>query len=361
MENFYLAALQMVEGIGNARLRTLVSYFGSAQQAWKADRRDLFLCGCIDEMILHKLMMLREKLDIQNIADTWRKKAIQICSYSDSNYPKLLLNTYNPPMLLYYRGTLPQHDNLIAIVGARKASAYGKNVSHMLAEQLAAAGMCVVSGAARGIDRAAHEGALLKGQTVAVLGCGVDVAYPPENKKLLDEISEKGVVISEYAPGTVPHPAFFPARNRIINGMSKGVLVVEAAERSGALITADYALEEGRDVFAIPGSIFSASSKGTHRLLKQGAKIVDTVEDILEEYSIAVFKADEKEIHLNVEERKVYNILSIENPVDLEEIVIKSQLTVASAAYILLQLELRGLATEHSGKRYTRVAQEGIR
>lgn len=361
MENIYLAALQMVQGIGSVKIKKLVSYFGSAQEAWKAQRRDLFLCGCLEETVLHNLIILREKLDIFSVEEQWRKKGIKVCSFYDKDYPLLLKDTYSPPALLFYRGFLPEEKVLIAIVGARKASAYGKNVSRMLAEALAAAGVCVVSGAARGIDKAAHEGALLSGNTVAVLGCGVDVAYPPENRKLLEAIAEKGAVISEYPPGTAPQAGFFPARNRIINGLSKGVLVVEAAQRSGALITADYALEEGRDVFAVPGSIFSESSQGTHRLLKQGAKIVDCVDDILEEYSIKVAKQITKEISLSLEEQKVYDVLTIETPLDLEEIVLKSQLTAANAAYILLQLELRGLAVEHSGKRYIRIAQEGNR
>ena len=357
----YLAALQMVSGIGNVRLKGLVSFFGSAQQAWLANRQDLFLSGYLDEVIYNKLLIHREKIDIYTLACDWEKKGIKICSYSDAEYPKLLLNTFNAPQVLYYRGILPTTENLIAIVGARKASSYGKNIAQLLASELAETGIWVVSGAARGIDTAAHQGALTKGYTIAVLGCGVDINYPPENGKLLNHISECGAVISEYAPGTIAHPGHFPARNRIINGLSRGVVVVEAAERSGALITADFALEEGRDVFAVPGSIFSASSKGTHRLIKQGAKLIDSTGDILEEYNLVVTKKKPQRLELTVEEKMVYEFLPYDNPVGIEEIVMMTKLDTAMITYILLQFELRGLAIEHSGRRYLRCAKEGIK
>jgi DNA processing protein len=362
MEKIYLAALQMVSGIGNARLKGLVSFFGSAQQAWLADKRDLFLCGCLDETIYNKLIIQREKIDIYTLAYDWEKKGIKICCYSDSEYPNLLLNTFNAPQVLFYRGVLPIKDNLIAIVGARKATSYGKNIAQLLATELTEAGVWVVSGAARGIDTAAHQGALLKkGYTIAVLGCGVDISYPPENSKLLHQIAECGAVVSEYPPGTIAHPGHFPARNRIINGLSRGVVVVEAAERSGALITADFALEEGRDVFAVPGSIFSAASKGTHHLIKQGAKLIDSAADILEEYNIVANKMEPQLLDLTVEERLVYESLAYENPLGIEEIAVKTKLGIAVITYILLQFELRGLATEQSGRRYLRCAKEGVK
>ncbi|MDF2635805.1 MAG: protecting protein DprA [Pelosinus sp.] len=362
MEKIYLAALQMVSGIGNARLKGLVSFFGSAQQAWTANKRELFTCGYLDETIYNKLLIHREKIDIYTLACDWKKKGIKLCTYSDPEYPQLLLNTFKPPQVLFYRGVLPITDNLIAIVGARKATSYGKNIAQFLATELTAAGIWVVSGAARGIDTAAHQGALLKeGYTIAVLGCGVDVNYPPENGKLINQIAECGAVVSEYAPGTIAHPGHFPARNRIINGLSRGVVVVEAAERSGALITADFALEEGRDVFAVPGSIFSAASKGTHRLIKQGAKLIDSAADILEEYNLVAAPKEPELVELTAEEAMVYDSLTYENPLGVEEIAVKTQLGITVITYILLQFELRGLATEHSGRRYLRCAKEGVK
>jgi DNA processing protein len=358
MEKIYLAALLMVSGIGNAHLKSLVSFFGSAEQAWLANRRDLFLCGCLDETIYNKLLIHRGKIDIYTLARDWEKKDIKICSCSDLEYPRLLLNCFNFPQILYYRGSLPTSENIVAIVGARKASSYGKNAAHLLAAELAAAGVGVVSGAARGIDTAAHKGALTNGYTIAVLGSGVDISYPPENSKLLQQISECGAVVSEYPPGTMAHPGHFPARNRIINGLSRGVVVVEAAEKSGSLITADFALEEGRDVFAVPGSIFSSLSKGTHRLIKQGAKLIDSTADILEEYNLTVAKKDPQVLELSIEEAMVYETLTYDNPLGIEEIAIKAKVTTAMVTYILLQFELHGLAIEHSGRRYLRVAKE---
>ena len=360
MGNLYLAALQMVSGIGSARLTSLLSFFGSAQQAWQASRRDLFLSGCLDEATYNNLLIHRDKIDIYTLAIQWEKQGIHMCSVDDAEYPQLLLNTFHVPYLLYYRGTLPPGDNCIAMVGARRATPYGKNIAHLLASQLADAGVWVVSGAARGIDTAAHQGALTTGYTLAVLGCGVDVSYPSENKKLLNQIAECGGIISEYPPGTLAHPGYFPARNRIISGLSRGVVVVEAAERSGSLITADFALEEGRDVFAVPGNIFSESSKGTHRLIKQGAKLIDSTADIIEEYQGEFTQKQPVILGLSADEEAVYKVLSYDNPIGMEDIITRVNLESTMVTYILLQLELRGLAIEQSGKRYLRIAQEGI-
>lgn len=361
MSKIYGAALQMVSGIGGARLKSLISFFGSAELAWQASKRDLFLCKCLDETTYNKLLIHRENIDIYKLAGEWEKKHICLCDIHDSQYPSLLLQTFNPPYILYYRGNLPITENNIALVGARHATAYGKNMARLLAAELAEAGIWVVSGAARGIDTAAHQGALTKGNTIAVLGSGVDINYPPENSKLLAQIAENGAVISEYPPGTMAHPGHFPARNRIINGLSRGVVVVEAKEKSGALITADFALEEGRDVFAVPGSVFSETSKGTHRLIKQGAKLVDNVTDIFEEYQIESSKMEKSIVALNIEEETVYKVLTYDTPMGIEEIVMKTKLNLGIVTYILLQLELRGLAIEHSGRRYLRIAKEGIK
>ncbi|MEN6413205.1 MAG: DNA-processing protein DprA [Veillonellales bacterium] len=362
MNKLYLAALQMIPGIGATRTRQLFDFFGSAQQVWQADEKDLLSSGCLDRNTCSKLLVQRKNINIHTAVRQWEKQGIQICSIDDAEYPFLLRNIYNPPMVLFYRGRLPEVKNIIAIVGARQASAYGRNAARMLSAELAQAGFCIVSGAARGIDTAAHTGALTKGSTVAVLGCGVDVNYPPENGRLLAEIAEKGAVISEYAPGTMAHPGHFPARNRIINGMSQGVIVVEAAEKSGALITADYALEEGRDVFAVPGSIFSSQSKGTHRLIKQGAKIIDSADDVLEEYHLQPEDRRNKkaELSLTDEEKNVYAVLSYDTPLGIEEIILKTNGLPTTITYILLQLELRGLVTECSGQCYVRAAGEGV-
>lgn len=359
MDNYYAAALQSVSGIGSAKIAAMIDYFGSAQQAWQAQKGDLFLCKILDGVTCNNLVAWREQLNVEKLRADWDHKKIHLCSKRDQAYPALLKNIYEAPFLLYYRGSLPTHNSLMALVGARRASAYGKNVAHMLAAQLAEIGYWVVSGAARGIDTASHVGALTRGATIAVLGCGVDICYPRENEKLLRQISEQGAVVSEYMPGTQPHPGFFPARNRIISGMSRGVVVIEAAERSGALITADRALEEGRDVYAVPGSIFSKTSFGTHRLIQQGAKLVQGLKDILQEYEFAPSHREKQE-QLDADEQQIYQLLSYETPVMLDELAIKTSLTLSSITYIILQLELRGLVVQHGSQSYVRTAKEGI-
>lgn len=361
MDAVYLAALQTIHGIGSSRIRTLVSYFGSAEQVWQADKRDLFLSG-LDEDLCNNLAASREKIDVHKLSAKWDKAGVKLVTLYDSNYPEQLARIYNPPAVLFYKGILPDTIKAIAIVGARKASSYGRNACSLLSGTLAAAGVCIVSGAARGIDTAAHTGAVDRGKTIAVLGNGVDIAYPPENAGLIARIAEQGAVISEYPPGVKPHPAFFPARNRIISGLVRGVIVVEAAERSGSLITADFALEEGRDVFAVPGSIFAENSKGVHNLVKQGAKLVDCAEDILVEYGWQVLK-DNSEVNVKVSEEEMLIIRSLdfEIPRGIDELVMVTKLSLTTLTYLLLQLELRGLILNCGGQHYLRTTREGIR
>ncbi|MDL2281392.1 DNA-processing protein DprA [Selenomonadales bacterium OttesenSCG-928-I06] len=386
MEKLHLAALQTVPGIGSAKIKILLEYFGSAKKAWHADSAELLSKSILNEKVLSDFLAYRAKINVNKIAEEWYNKKINILTIYDKEYPSLLKHIKNPPYVLFYKGTCLNFDKTIAIVGSRKASDYGKNATKLLASQLAEAGVCVVSGAARGIDTASHEGALKAGATIAVLGCGVDIAYPPENKNLLEAIAEKGAIVSEYAPGTPPFSMNFPIRNRIISGLSRGVVVVEAGKKSGSLITADFALESGRDVFAIPGNIFSQISQGTNNLIKMGAKLIDNVEGILEEYNWDMPSKEKKEnfldnkdvnnevftdvnrekinfdepknaieekLDLNEEEEKVYNILA-NNPVSIEEIVLKTGLALGKISYILLQLTIRGIATELSDRSYIR-------
>lgn len=357
MERYFWAALQLVPGLGNARLKNLVAFFGSAQQVWQAHRRDLFLCDRLDGAACNNLLAHREKIDIAKFSVAWSKKGISLTCLSDGDYPPLLGKIFDPPVVLYYRGRLPASEPMIAVVGARRASAYGLNAAAMLASQLALAGLGVVSGAARGIDTAAHQGALQQnGYTVAVLGCGVDIAYPRENAKLLATIADRGAVVSEYAPGTAPMAKFFPVRNRIIAGLARGVVVVEAAAKSGSLITADLALEQGRDVFAVPGSIFSAVSRGTNHLIKQGAKPVENAADVLEEYGLSLPDTPATPLPvLSVAQAAVINILSSDHAVGMEEIIKISGMTPEQVVPILVQLELQRLIAQYSGQRYVRI------
>ena len=293
----------------------------------------------------------------------------------DAEYPKNLKNIYDPPKRLRVNGSfLPQDEMAVALVGSRRASYYGLEMSEKLGYELAVRGVTVVSGMARGIDSAAHRGALrAKGRTIAVMGSGHNHIYPPENKKLYEEIAKAGAVITEFEDDIKPFPYNFPQRNRIISGLSIGVVVVEAARNSGALITADFAAEQGREVFALPGKVSSATSGGANQLIKDGAKLVETVDDIMEELKLVEIKplegkAKEKKDEtiaqktkayvynsLTEDERKAYKILSDE-PVHIDKIGSESGLRVPDLAKAVLSLQLKGLIKELPGKQFVRKA-----
>ncbi len=289
---------------------------------------------------------------------------IRKITIDDEEYPKNLRNIYDPPQALHLNGEiLPEDDIAVALVGSRNASIYGLEACEKLAYELASSGITVVSGMARGIDTAAHRGALkARGRTIAVLGSGHNMVYPPENEKLYKEIAKSGVVITEFEEDTPPLKYNFPKRNRIISGISLGVVVVEAAQNSGALITANFALEQGREVFAVPGKINSTTSRGTHELIKDGAKLVQSAEDIVEELNISkrpvdddksTSKPDGIEIKLSEYERSIYELLSDE-PCHIDEIVGRANIALSKTSQILLNLELKRLVRELPGKNYIR-------
>jgi len=289
------------------------------------------------------------------------KLGVNIITVDDEQYPENLKHIYDPPKVLYVKGGFKPEDCFnIAIVGTRRASLYGQQNAERFAAELAERGFTITSGLARGIDTLAHKGAIKRGgRTIAVLGCGIDIAYPPENKKLMEEIEKKGAIISEFPIGTPPLKYNFPIRNRIISGLSMGVLVIEAPEKSGALITVSYALEQGREVFSLPGRIDTPTSKGTLGLIKDGAKLVQTIDDILEELQSLPEKErkeHEKENFdisgLTDEEKSVINVLS-EEPMHIDEI--KSNVDVSNISSILLKLELKKAIRELPGKHYVRV------
>lgn len=356
MEKWFLAGLQSIPGLGSAKIRALLSFFGTAEAVWKADEKQLSGCTSLRRSDREALLAHRKnRIPAEKLAEELEKQKIGLCSYWDEEYPAGLKEIFQPPLVFYYRGELRFPEKKVAVVGARKASPYGKNVAWKFGRELAVAKIGVVSGAARGIDTAAHRGALeVGGWTAAVLGCGVDIAYPPENKRILEEISATGVVISEYAPKTPPNARNFPARNRIISALSDGVAVVEAALKSGALITAEFALEQGRDVFAVPGSIFSENSRGCHRLIRQGAKLVESAADILDEYAVQYQVAEENSPVMSAEEAEVYKVLRDDEALSLDEIILKVRNDVAYVAFILLQLKLRGLVKEDTPHCYVR-------
>lgn len=289
---------------------------------------------------------------------------IEVIRWEDPSYPAALRPIGDPPRTLYLRGTLRDEDKAaVAIVGSRRASVYGVAAAEWLGRELGRGGVTVVSGLARGVDAAAHRGALAGGgRTIAVLGCGVDVVYPREHRRLLAQIIEAGAVISEFPAGVPPLQHHFPRRNRLISGLSLGVVVVEGRERSGALLTADHALEQGREVFAVPGSIFAETSHLPHRLIQQGAKLVATVEDILEELRLPKppTPAAASAIALEGTEAAVYAQLTLD-PQHMDVLALRCRLPVAEVARVLLGLELRGLVLALPGQRYVRATVEGLR
>ncbi|MFA5271518.1 MAG: DNA-processing protein DprA [Candidatus Omnitrophota bacterium] len=297
----------------------------------------------IDEIIRIKTNDILDK-ELKLIAS----ENISVIDIFDKDYPKLLKEISNPPIVLYIKGNVASlNDFIFSIVGTRIPSIYGLNMSENFASRLASLGVTIISGLARGIDTAAHKGALKTGKTIAVLGSGILNVYPKENKRLSDLISENGALISEFPLLEPPLKENFPRRNRIVSGLAAGVLVIEAAERSGALITAHCALEQNREVFALPGKIDSPLSKGTHILIKEGAKLVDSIADILEELNIKFESAKEEKntIKLNDEEKTVLEMIKASG-VYLEEIILKSNLEQPVINKVILNLQLNGVIKE---------------
>ena len=367
-------ALNMVDGIGPIRLRALLDRFGEPQAILLASKHDLMQVEGVGEEVAQSVVSWRETVDLDAELQRIEKSGVQVVSRDDAEYPKNLREVYDPPVVLYVKGTLSARDALaIAVVGSRRTTLYGQEMARKLAFQLAHVGVTVTSGLARGIDTAAHNGALqAKGRTVAVIGCGIDVVYPAENEQLADEIVAKGgAVVTEFPFGVQPSPQNFPMRNRIISGWSIGVVVVEANLKSGALITANQAAEQGRQVFAVPGRADSILSKGTHKLIKEGAKLTEDAEDILNEFEYLLPKraTDPAEagaegrgtkpaLQLSDTEEKVMAQVGNEE-VAIDEIIRASGLTTACVSATLLALEMKRLVRQLPGKQYVRNAAFG--
>ncbi len=284
MENIEdLILLNTIEEFGYRKLEALLNVFKSASDILKAKKSELLAVGGVDKGLAGKIAGLdKEKLSGElRLMERLRVRAVSIF---DDDYPENLKNIYSPPIVIYVKGKIrPEDADAVAIVGSRRPSYYGISACEKLADQLVSRGITVISGLARGIDTMAHKGALKSGRTIAVLGSGLNYIYPPENRKLAEEICEKGAVISEFPMNTPPNRRNFPKRNRVISGLSLGVLVVEASEKSGSLITANFALEENRELFAVPGEVSSRTSTGSNNLIKQGAKLAENADDIIAE------------------------------------------------------------------------------
>lgn len=281
----YWIWLSRIEGLGPIKIKQLLELYRTPEKIWKLNKDELMKVKGIGEKIADQILNLEYRKNLEQYIEYMKKYNIGIVTILDSDYPKMLKHIYDAPVVLYYKGNkeLLNNENTIAMIGSRQCTDYGKKVSVRLAYELVKKGICIVSGMAKGIDSYSHIGCIKAGgKTIAVLGSGVDYIYPKENVRLYNAILQTGgLIISEYVIGTKPNKLNFPARNRIISGLSKGVVVIEAKKKSGTLNTVDFALEQGKDVFVVPGNITSLNSEGTNELIKQGAKCITSVEDIL--------------------------------------------------------------------------------
>lgn len=380
-----LVALNMISGIGSLRLKNLLEAFQSAPRIFLSSEDKLKKVDGIGSKIAQEISSF-SFAELKKELELAKKLKVKLVTIGDKEYPENLKNIYDPALCLYLKGRLRQEDNLsVAIVGSRRASFYGLACAEKFSYQLAGLGVTIISGLARGIDTQAHKGALnAAGRTIAVLGSGLNCVYPPENKGLSEEIAERGALLSEFPLNTKPLAQNFPRRNRVISGLSQAVLVVEAARNSGALITADFALEQGREVFAIPGKVDSATSLGTNRLIKQGAKLIDNVEDIIEELKVELIlkdshpepsneglkrfsPADVKNNYLKTsdapggknnehslsklseEERLVYGLLT-DKPRYADELIEELKLPSAKVMSMLSKLEMQRMVIQRPGK-----------
>lgn len=355
----YLTLLS-VKGLGPRKIKMLLEHFGSVITILEADKQALAEVEGFGAVTIAAIEETKKKDWASKELERAEKLGIQLVHLEHESYPNALKQIYDPPPLLYVRGQLPSSERAIGIVGTRDASDYAMKFTESLARELTNANVTVVSGLALGIDSAAHLGAVSAehGQTVAVLGSAVNIIYPKQNEALAKRIEEgHGAIISEYTIGTGPTATNFPGRNRIINGLSKGVVVVEAGEKSGALITSDYALEEGRTVFAVPGRVGDSKAKGTLSLLKQGAVLVQSVDDILNEFgwtSNSTAK-DSPAIQLSeVEGKIVSSIKKLGTPL-LDDLLSTTELPISELIRTLTLLELKGVTKQLPGGRYTKV------
>jgi DNA processing protein len=356
----YWIGFNLVKGIGAVRFRALLNAFGDVSEAWHASPQALRDTG-LSQKLVENMLLVRSQVSLDALWGSIERQGVTVLTWEDDLYPRRLKEIDQPPPVLYTRGELIETDEwAVAIVGTRRVTAYGRQVTEEVASVLARNGVTVVSGMARGIDTIAHRAALSAGgRTIAVLGSGVDRIYPPENRKLAAEIIQHGALISDYPLGTPPEGINFPPRNRIISGISIGVVVVEAGETSGALITAGFAADQGRDVFAVPGNITAPQSAGTNRLIQEGAQPLLNPQSILDALNLTMItehRAARVVLPADATEARLFETLGVE-PLHVDEIRARTDLPIDQVSSTLALMELKGMVRQVGGMQYVAVRE----
>lgn len=359
-QKLYWIGLNLVKGIGAVRFRALLNAFGDASEAWHASPQALRDAG-LSQKLIENLQQVRSQVSLEKIWETIERQGVTVLTWEDERYPRRLKEIDQPPPVLYMHGELIETDEwAVAIVGTRRVTAYGRQVTEEVAGVLARSGVTIVSGMARGVDSIAHRSALSAGgRTIAVLGSGVDRIYPPENRKLAAEIIQHGALISDYPLGTPPEGINFPPRNRIISGISLGVVVVEAGITSGALITAGFAADQGRDVFAVPGNIMAPQSAGTNRLIQDGAQPLLDPQSILDALNLTMLtehRAARVILPSDSTEARLFEALGVE-PLHVDEIRARTNLPIEQVSSTLALMELKGMVRQVGGLHYVAVRE----
>lgn len=351
----YWVGFNLIKGVGAVRFQSILEYFGDLEIAWKASFSDLRAAG-LPEKICERIVQLSHDFDLDRYLERIQASGIKVLISQEESYPRYLKEIDQPPPVLYIKGDIILEDEWsVAIVGTRKVTHYGRQVAQEFSRVLADHKITIVSGLARGIDGIAHKAALDSGgRTIAVLGSGVDRIYPAEHRNLAEEIANSGAIISDYPPGTAPEATNFPPRNRIISGLSRATIVIEAGQTSGALITAEFAVNQGRTVYAVPGSIYNVQSKGTNKLIQDGAKPLLDIREVLNDFQVEMVqerKSIRREYPVDLFEQKILSVLSDE-PLHVDEITHQSEMSISQVSSSLAMMELKGLTKHIGGMKY---------
>jgi len=354
----FWVGFNLVKGIGAVRLRALLDHFGDLSLAWDAPA-DALLAAGLNARLVEKVLQVRKQTDLEKTWSHIQDQGIKVLTWQDGDYPERLREIDQSPPVLYLRGTFqPEDASAVAIVGTRRVTAYGRQVADELAAYLGRNGVTVISGLARGTDAIAHQSAIKAGgRTIAVLGCGIDRVYPPENRQLAEQVIAHGCLLTDYSVGTPPEGVNFPPRNRIISGLALATIVIEAGEESGALITATFAAEQGREIFAVPGGIYAPQSKGTNRLIQQGARPLLAVQDVLEALNLTMVNqqnAARRVLPSDALEASIFQALGCE-PVHVDEMCVQLNQPIEKLSAALAMMELKGMVRQVGGMNFVAI------